>query len=259
MKKMFCVDIDGTLLRSDGTISNETKKLFVRLKEKGHEIVLCTARSRESAINIWKSIQCSNYIITSSGSEIYNCLTKEVIYINEVDNNTCKELYEICSNNDLKISFAVDDKEYVNSSFWNNQIDIFSYNEIKDKSVKSIMVVCNDYNKSFDLFERIPNLYKVKSCCQKPEKSDIGYWFNVLDRDTSKGSAILILSKLLHIRKNNIISFGNDYNDVSMFEVSGIKCAVSNSEDCLKSKADMIIKSNDENGVFEYMYNNHFD
>ena len=81
MKKMFCIDIDGTLLKSNGTISYNTVSIIKKLKEQGHEIVLCSARSRNAAISICKLIDTSKYVISSNGAEIYDYYNNDVIKI----------------------------------------------------------------------------------------------------------------------------------------------------------------------------------
>lgn len=259
MKKLFCIDIDGTLLKSDGTISEHTIKVLNELKRRGNEIVLCSARSRKSVIDICKLINVSNYIVSSNGAEIYDCFKDTLIFSNSVNKDTCARLWNICNNNDFTISFAINDTEYVNSQFWDNQIKINSIDDIDINKVKSIMIVFCNYNKGLELFNQIKKSNVVKSCCYKIEKDDIGFWFNVLDINTSKGDAIGKLSNILNISKENIVSFGNDFNDISMFLASGESYAVANSDTVVKKLANKIIMSNDDDGVANHILNNYFD
>ncbi len=259
MKKMFCIDIDGTLLKSNGTISDNTVSIIKKLKGQGHEIVLCSARSRNAAIGICKLIDTSKYVISSNGAEIYDYHSSNIIKTNAIDKATCIDLWNICNSSGFKISYAVNDIEYVNTPFWEGQITIDDINCIDLELVKSIMIVFDNYDDGIRLFERIKSSDIVKSCCNKIEKDDCGYWFNVLDKNTSKGLAVEELSNLLSISKNNIVSFGNDYNDISMFKISAEGCAVSNSDLSLKQIATKIILSNDEDGVANYILDNYLN
>ncbi len=259
MKKMFCIDIDGTLLRTNGTVSNHTVDVIKRLKEDENEVVLCSARSRQSTIDICKLIGASDYVISSNGAEIYNHYNKDVVNINAVNKDMCISLWNTCNDNNFKISYAIGDFEYVNTPFWNGQIILNDINEINNKLVKSIMIVFDDYDKGLELFNSIKTNDAVKSCCSKIQKDECGFWFNILDKKTSKGFAIKELAKLLNVSKENIISFGNDYSDISMFKTSGEGCAVSNADQKLKNIAHKIILSNDEDGVANYILNNYLD
>lgn len=59
-KKMICTDIDGTLTLHDGNIGEFTIETIKNLTKNGYLVVLCTARSRESAIAISKKVGASH-------------------------------------------------------------------------------------------------------------------------------------------------------------------------------------------------------
>lgn len=54
MKKLFCIDIDGTLLNNNRKVSNQTLEVIKMIQKQENIVVLCTARSRKSAIKISK-------------------------------------------------------------------------------------------------------------------------------------------------------------------------------------------------------------
>ena len=65
MYYVIFIDIDGTLLNDKRQLSNRVKNIIRNILELGHKIVLCTGRSRASAIKIAKDVGTSTYIITS--------------------------------------------------------------------------------------------------------------------------------------------------------------------------------------------------
>lgn len=256
MKKLFCIDIDGTLLKSDGKVSSKTISVLRKLIEQGHYVVLCSARSRESALKIARLIKTSNFIITSNGAEIYNYKFNQVLYVNSINYEIIKQLWSECNLNNIKISFAVDNKEYVNNLFWKNQIIIDKVNCLKKLKIKQCMLVSNDYNKLRKLFDNRFQYSSLKSACNKVEYDECGYWFNLLSSDSSKGFAVAYLADYLGIDRKNIISFGNDFNDISMFKVSGKSLIVENGDKDIFSYADEVISSNDADGIAMYLEKN---
>jgi hydroxymethylpyrimidine pyrophosphatase-like HAD family hydrolase len=78
-------------------------------------------------------------------------------------------------------------------------------------------------------------------------------WFCVANKSASKGYALEYLSKYLSIPIQNTIAIGNDYNDVSMFQIAGTSVAVENAHDDIKKMAKVITKTNDEDGVAEFL------
>jgi hypothetical protein len=51
----------------------------------------------------------------------------------------------------------------------------------------------------------------------------------------------------------NVISFGDDFADIGMLKMAGTGVAVGNALDEVKQVADVVIGSNDEDGIAEYL------
>lgn len=80
-------------------------------------------------------------------------------------------------------------------------------------------------------------------------------WISLGNENVSKGNAITKLNQYLNIVKENTLVFGNDYNDLSMFEVAGTCVAMQNAVPELKEKANHIALSNNEDGVAHFLEN----
>ena len=72
-------------------------------------------------------------------------------------------------------------------------------------------------------------------------------------RDTSKGIALKVLSEQLGISLEDVVVVGDNYNDLSMLKIAGYKVAMANAVENVKSLADEVIKSNDEEGVADFL------
>ena len=55
-KKMIALDLDGTLLRSDNTISDYTVDTIKKIQEKGHKIVIATGRPYRMALEHYRRL-----------------------------------------------------------------------------------------------------------------------------------------------------------------------------------------------------------
>lgn len=248
-KKMICTDIDGTLTLHDGTIGNFTIETIKNLTKNGYLVVLCTARSRQSAITISKKVGASPYVICSNGAEIYDYKNNKVIYSNTTKLTAYTKLWDYCCQNKLSIALSINDKEYVNEKFWKEQIEIKNLSKLlqEDSQVKQCMIVSNDYKKILNLFNQKKYFISLKSACRKIEHENCGYWFNLLDNNSSKGNAILFLRDHLKLHDIEIISFGNDYNDISMFQSSTKSYAVANCDkEIIKYVDDLTLASHEE-------------
>lgn len=81
-------------------------------------------------------------------------------------------------------------------------------------------------------------------------------WYSFLPEKSGKIQAILELTKLLNISLSDIVSFGDDINDMEMLQICGKGVAVSNAVMDVKAVADRVTLSNDEDGVADWIEKN---
>ena len=67
-KKMIALDLDGTLLRSDNTISDYTVETLKKIQEKGHKVVIATGRPYRMALEHYKRLELETPMISFNGS-----------------------------------------------------------------------------------------------------------------------------------------------------------------------------------------------
>ena len=81
-------------------------------------------------------------------------------------------------------------------------------------------------------------------------------WYAFLPEESGKTQAICELASLLRIPLSDIVSFGDDKNDVEMLQICGTGVAVSNAVSEAKDVADYVTLSNDEDGVADWIEKN---
>lgn len=251
MKYLIAIDSDGTLRKTDGTISNRTKETIKKIINYGNIVVICTARPRYHTQKISIEVGTNHYMISSNGSEIFDAQKQKIIWAQYIDKNSCKLLYDYATLHNIRIMFVLENTEYVTQYTRNdNQILLTNDNKEKvfDSQVKQIMVIGKEKNKIETFKKIVKDKYKMNILDSSKENSD-ETWFSIISTNASKGIAVLKLAKHLNIPLENIIAIGNDNNDISMFEVAKISAAVSNSTKEALEKATYKIKSNDEDGV----------
>ena len=75
----------------------------------------------------------------------------------------------------------------------------------------------------------------------------------VLASGINKGTALKWLCDKKGIDRENVIAFGDNYNDIEMIEFAGIGVAMENAEDILKQSADYIALTNEDDGVGKFL------
>lgn len=71
----------------------------------------------------------------------------------------------------------------------------------------------------------------------------------LLHPDVSKGNALSVIAKDLHIKPEEIVAFGDNHNDIGMLQLAGLGVAMANAHEEVKLAADYVTLSNAEDGV----------
>ena len=80
-----------------------------------------------------------------------------------------------------------------------------------------------------------------------------GFWYKITKKGATKESAIKMICDKCGIELSNVIAFGDDYADIAMLRVSGLGIAMGNAIKEVKEAADIVIGSNDEDGIAVYL------
>ncbi len=80
-----------------------------------------------------------------------------------------------------------------------------------------------------------------------------GYWYKFTKKTATKEKAVLEVCAACEITPEEITAFGDDYADTGMLELCGKGIAMGNAADEVKEKADLVIGSNDEDGIAVYL------
>lgn len=232
--KLIAIDMDGTLLNSQNTINKRTRDAILRAGDKGVYVVLATGRLMTSAINYSSKINLKRPIISSNGAVIID-ENKNIIFEKHIDPGRIENIAHIADKNDVYYHF------YGKDSFYSNKYveDIIRFYNPAD-SLEEEKIKFNLYNHIEDILKKDINI------CSS--------WSNnveIMEKDVSKGNSLKYLCEKLNIHRNEIIAVGDNENDLSMLNFAGLGVSMGNAKENVKSVADIITSTNDEDGVAE--------
>ena len=76
----------------------------------------------------------------------------------------------------------------------------------------------------------------------------------VMNEGVDKGNAVKILAEKMNIDREDIIAFGDNYNDIEMIKFAGLGVAMGNAEELIKQEADYVTDTNQDSGVAKAIY-----
>ncbi len=261
MKKIIAMDLDGTLLNDNKICPKSTKEYLPKLKDKGHIIVIATGRILKSAKDITDGAKFTNYIVSDSGSSIYDTKYKNMISKNTIKQSDvikiCKEyesdwgILEIC---DKKWCNVYTNQKYEPREYDKLIINLEEFLNSKQEITHiSIIPKQNCVYQIIDKLEKeLPNL---KISLMQDSFSDLKY-IEIHNNDINKFNGIKLIADKENIENKDIICFGDGLNDIEMIEKSGIGVAMGNALSDIKQIADCTTLSNNEEGVKYFLEKN---
>lgn len=251
--KMLLFDLDGTLLRSDKTISERTVSTLEKLKKTGIMLGISTSRGERNAEVFTEKLQ-PDIVISSGGALVrYN---GEYIYRAEFSSEETRSIIEtirkVCGDG-CEIT-----ADTVQRHYWNYKVDP----KAQDKSWgDSVYTDFSDFNVCTlkicaEIFEdsKASRLRTILDWCDCIRFSD-GFWYKLTRRGITKERAVMEVCSAANISPQNITAFGDDLADIGMLKACGTGIAMGNSVPEAKAAADIVIGSNDEDGIAEYLDN----
>ena len=243
--KMVVSDLDRTLLHTDKTISKYTEDVLIRCCQRGIKVVFATARPK-NRVDIFPFLHVANSMISSNGAAIYEKNRLLAHFGIPVENTRSFLRKFLPAFPDIGISVEYDDLAVTNydiSTMWTAEIrnDI---HHLPDKEAEKIVVWAGP-----EMMESVCKILPDQLYAQLCEKRLI----LIMPKTTTKWTAIQYLSDHWKILPDEIVSFGDDFNDIVMLRCCGMGIAVSNGIEEVKSIADDICDSNDQDGVAKWL------
>lgn len=267
-KTLFVTDLDGTLLKNDRTISENTKNIINQLIDEGMHITYATARAFNSSGKITKDIHFNLPVITRNGAVLADQgkqVETEILKFNKAE---VEQLKKILSGRIENCGFVTTYSEnQMSKRYKPNQLCVGMQHYMEDhKDDNKMHALLGDedifdglvtYITLIDTKENLQPIFDVISQYDTWEsvlQEDVywkDYWLEICPKGTTKAKAILKCMK--NCNCESVVVFGDSVNDLSMFEVADEAYAVANALPEVKDKATKIIDSNENDGVAKFL------
>ncbi len=264
---LYATDLDGTLLRADKSISDETAELLNRLTDSGVLFTYATARSFSSASPLVAKLHLSCPAVTFNGVFVIDPRTGEHIVENVFSAASFSRAVEFFDRHELaplvysyidgreRVSYLADRYEdvkgYVASRRGDKRLRPVNSREELFQGIVFYFTLFNPklpYELLDETFSR-DNGFATNVMEDTYEKGVI--WYEIFSRNASKAAALLQVMELT--RADRLVCFGDNTNDISMIKAADLGVCVSNSCGELKAISDCVIGSCEEGAVAEFI------
>lgn len=270
MKTLYVSDLDGTLLNADQKLSEQTIETVNAWIAEGGSFSVATARSWDSAGHLLERLELKLPVVLMNGVFVYDPVQKTYNVSNLLGRDTAFEIIEQEERLGLrpfvytvnhKSEFKIYYKGMFNPSEINYVTDrlktgderfrlVDKFDIPQDEQIMEVNAIGTEeeLEAAFRLFHGCDGM----QCHFGPDIYSPGYhWLEINHPLANKRDGVAQLKRLLQAER--VVCFGDNLNDLPMFEIADEKYAMGNAHPLLKEKATGVLATNVEHGVARYL------
>ncbi|RFU62095.1 Cof-type HAD-IIB family hydrolase [Peribacillus glennii] len=261
--RMLAVNIDGTLLQSNGRLNKLTKDAIEYVHQKDVHVALVTSRNFYSAKKVAKALKINPTLVAHQGAFVGTSIQKP-LYVSRISEKLTLEIVQMLEKVECQIQLShekfilgnrvnLPENLLGRAVLFMNEQNIFSQHYVdslsgelteKPAAPPKIDVMFNNEKDKEDLYKLIadmfPEVYPI---------SRTGNHLTIVAKGESKWNGLLYLANHLKIKPAEIVAIGDSLDDIEMIRESGLGVAMGNAPFELKKAAKWVTRSNDEQGV----------
>lgn len=261
---IVALDLDGTLLDSNKHITPRTKAALNAAYQIGAAIVPSTGRMISA---LGKEIEAQpfiQYAITINGAQVVDIVSQKALHYDEIPYDLVMDLFNFLDDLPAIYDCYQNNWGWMDSKFY-SLLDAYIPDVHARELVKRTRSFLPDFHEQ--MANRKMSIQKAQAFFKEISVRDamlqvirdrfpelevtfaLSNNMEINSKTATKGNAVSFLAEYLHIPKDNVYVFGDSLNDISMFSQRKYSFAMGNASDFVKSKANYVTASNDQDGI----------
>ena len=245
-------DLDGTLLRSDGSVAERTREALARVERAGSLFVMVTGRPPRWMAQVAQDTGHRGLAVCANGALVYDLHTERVVQDFRIDGATALRLVESLRAQVPGIAFAVEKgldgfgRESAYVPRWDNgEVLVAPVDELVEPGVVKLLARVEG-TRSDDLLARAREVIGELAECTHSSGDGL---VEISAPGVSKASGLAVLADEWGIAAPDVIAFGDMPNDLPMLAWAGRSVAMGNAHPDVIAAAHEVTASNDDDGV----------
>ena len=259
--RVVVLDIDGTISGESNQVNPTVIKALKAVKAKGIQVAIATGRMYCSALYFARAIEADLPIICYNGAWIQNPQTHEKLWHLPVPINLARELLDYCEQPERKASldvhFYLNDQLYVREIKEETRLYI-ERSRIEANAVGDLRKLLTEAPTKVLAMSTNPEITKnlLSTLKQHYSQEDLyltqsnPYFFEACHPGASKGKAVrYLIEEVLHLKAENTIAIGDNFNDLEMLQYAGIGIAMGDAPLEVQTVANWVAPNVEADGV----------
>jgi Cof subfamily protein (haloacid dehalogenase superfamily) len=262
LPKLIATDLDGTLVRSDDTVSAYTHEVLARVRAAGIRIVGATGRGPRLTELVRTDIPSADFLVMAGGGRVVDLSDPDlpiVLRDERLDGDVLADLLGKLEQAVGTLSVLVEAGDGPQAPLWGDVHPAWRYPEVVEARVRTEALagpVLKGFAHHCDY--DADQLLAVAHRLVGPEvatvtQAGLGY-IEICPPGVDKASGLTVVAEALGVDPDDVLVFGDMPNDLPMFRWAGFgRVAVANAHPQVRAAADEMTLSNDADGVATYL------
>lgn len=258
---IIALDLDGTLTNSEKNITPRTFDALMKAQREGVRLVLASGRPTFGIAALANQLQLADYggyVLSYNGGRIIDWCEKTVIFSQVVDQKLVPILYDFAEKAQLPIVTYLpeailaskNEGEYLAEEARINGMPVV----VAQNFVEEAMQIAGGSTKFLipgepELLIQLESEMKVALSAQMEVFRSAPFFLELPPKGIDKAQSLQRLLTHLGLERESLMAFGDGFNDLSMIQFAGQGVAMANAVEEVKSIADFVTTSNEEDGI----------
>lgn len=257
---MIALDLDGTLTDSGKEIPQPTLHALLKIQKQGFTVVLASGRPTCGMTELARRLQLEKYggyLLSFNGASITDCGTGRILFEQTIPKPFLPGLYSFAREHETGLMTYRGDRvitgtridKYMELEARINHMtfmEVGDFPSYVDFSVSKCLLTGDP-----DHMAEMEILLKEKYGSELSIYRSEPFFLEVMPRNIDKAYSLQVLCGITGLHREQLISCGDGYNDLTMIRYAGLGVAMGNAQESVKAAADYVTASNDNNGILK--------
>jgi Cof subfamily protein (haloacid dehalogenase superfamily) len=259
LPKLIATDLDGTLVRSDDTVSAYTHEVLDRVRSAGIRLVGATGRGPRLTELVRQDIRQADFLVLAQGGWVIDQGEDQLLRSARLPGSDLAPLLAALEAAMGPLSVMVEALEHNDSPLWGDYDPTWRYPVVLERRPRADCLtgdVIKAFARSFE--HDVDDLLAAAQRIIPPQVASVTQaglnYIEICPPNVDKGTGLAVVAQAVGVDPADVLVFGDMPNDLPMFAWAGWgRVAVANAHPSILAVADEVTSSNDEDGVAVYL------